>query len=246
MIKYTILLIYVCGIMKPCHGQIQPGSHKPVGDPKLERILSELPEGKDTLLFDYFQDGESDQEEIVLSDIKSALKEYPKLRDLPTREVAFDRCPPAEDSKKSIAESDLDKIYVFLSRQKYNSPEHQKVRKELTNAFMTINGIYWENAHGGTGFGHMYESIPVYVEEEVANYELSDEDDPDYMQEKIYYIKMLKAEMAAKEAVDFELTEKDKKESYAKVYKMIIQLEKEISSRFLLQAVRRFHFTKYE
>lgn len=202
---------------------------------------------KDTIFFDYFMDDDNTQEEILLSDLKRAIKEYPNLRDLPPREVAFERCPPVEDSEESIAEADLDKIYVYLCRREYNTPGHQKVRQELTDAFLTINGIYWENAHGGTGFAHMYESIPVHVEEFVRFFgsEEEDEEQPDFKKEKKLYIQMLKAEIAAKEAIYFELTEEDKKESYTSVYKMINQLDKEITTRYLLRTVRRFHYTHY-
>lgn len=240
---YICILIFVSGCKEQGEfsGTLQ-NNHKPT----VENIKSET--NSDTIFFDYFL--ENDSTPIPMVTLQRAIQEYPDLLNdrFPDAERMFTKtCEP--DTIDSEMTSYQNQIYTYLLRKKNNKPEHQATREKLMGLFSTINSIYALLAHGGTGFMHMYEDMPAIVEYYVANrdytpnqYEIPE---PDFSEEKKYYIRMIKAMVASRETLDNDLPEDEKRETYKSIYKSIDWLDREITSAYFLMVVRHFQYNKY-
>ena len=243
----TFYFIFFAFIISSCHHTDKTNNNK--DDSKQDSIYNFL-FNKDSIIINIVE-----EDTIVLSkrDLVFLKQNYPEFFDnkLPVApDTLYDQIKrPPKDTIFNNFSSEVGQDYFYILYSYFLSirngiDKYKMQREKLVDIFETINNIHEKLSGVGTYYGHMSSRIHGYAEYFVSMFP-SIENNFTNDKEKQLFIQSLKQNVAdgIKERKD--LTDEEKKEMQAELYKWIENLSKEIDSFFYLKMAKEFEHSLY-
>ena len=140
-------------------------------------------------------------------------------------------------------------LYAYFLKQKIGIAKYSVRRKKLFEIYNTLNSLFGNLNYGGTYFGHQYSRIEGYAEFSIYWYRHYEDyfDRPyDITKQKAFYIGGLKQLIKDEVEIDNNvIRENEKDERCNDLFKLVDNLNKEITDNFYLRMAQSFQSDHY-
>ena len=140
-------------------------------------------------------------------------------------------------------------VYAYFLKQKNGITKYSVRRKKLFEIYNTLNSLFGNLNYGGTYFGHQYSRIEGYAEFSIYWYRHYEDyfDRPyDITKQKEFYIAGLRQLIIDEVKIDNNvIRENEKDERRKELFKLVDNLNKEITDNFYLRMAQSFQSDHY-
>ncbi len=140
-------------------------------------------------------------------------------------------------------------MYAYFLKQKNGIAKYSVRRKKLLEIYDTLNSLFGNLNYGGTYFGHQYSRIEGYAEFSVywfRHYEDYFDKTYNITKQKQFYIAGLKQLIIDEVGIDNNLiSENEKSKRRKELFKLVENLNKEITDNFYLRMAQSFQSNHY-
>ncbi|WP_462252533.1 hypothetical protein [Ferruginibacter sp.] len=140
-------------------------------------------------------------------------------------------------------------LYAYFLNQKNGIAKYSIRRKKLLEIYTTLNSLFGALNYGGTYFGHQYSRIEGYAEFSIywfRHYEDYFDRPYDITKQKEFYIAGLRQLITNEVKIDnYVNSENEKEERRKDLFKLVDNLNKEITDNFYLRMAQSFQSDHY-
>ena len=186
------------------------------------------------------------------ADFNKIIKEHSEFfSDYPQSPEVENACHCTEPNSEFSSEVGTDVYYMFYTfyvRKLHTEGKFPEVRKKLTSIYSNINKLFQNISRGGSYFGHMESRIPAFVEFSMKNYidyEEFKNKHYDISKQKSLFIQVLQQELIDETHAYAFLSASRQQAQINDLSKIIVDIEKEITDKYILNQAQRFRYGQY-